>query len=1004
MGIKDIFASFRSEHDEQSGITWRIDPDEGVDFVIDNDYLKDPQQKAIEKPIFGMQYAYLKGYHEQGFAHKNAKGFTIFSEQVTQLDDDFFDAFDLPDQYHGSFNTRIEGNTGKSSFSVEIDLELEDGTQLSHYKIEGPFLKLAEDEFYRLNEPQWRMFQALDHHKSLTRDQKGEYENNWLAFQFQIAKKSGVNINLKHFEKLELVQPESIGVALDQLENGDVLLSPTYGKGLDFEDVQRRLGQINESDDKAILRVKDTFVLLDDARLEATKEILTNRRIPKEQVATFLKSPTAYLNAALIDLDTGFSLRVHGAELFKHKYFGDVEETGIDWFSAQAKMIEKPEQMLNVVDSESLFEELKSKVFDAKAHGASVIELEDHDFDVSDDERVQSTFQEINKKLSNIHDSASVEEQFEHEDGKSTPISAVVAIDSNDETEDFVKNSALVGFNPENQKFDRTNLKRTPFPHQTEGIHWLLEHFEQAFKGAEESGALLADDMGLGKTFMTLVSIAELYIRCSANNKPLKPVMIVAPLSLLENWQSEVEETFHESPFSDIIVLQGKADLKRFKLSGSKRETEQNFDGNEFIQDQEQIRYSLKIGNGYGIDRLDTSARLVLTTYQTLRDYQFSLSRVDWGVVAFDEAQNLKNPNTMATRAAKGLKSDFKLLATGTPVENSLKDIWCLMDTAVPGLLGSWQSFRTQYIEPITAANPEDVRETKIEVGRNLRNTLGHFMLRRTKEERLEGLPTKTIFTGDANNTQAEYLPSLAAVMKGVQLNHYDHIIDSIRVSKVEDKRKLILPGLLRMKITSIHHEIELRNPIPKKTKDFIQQAEMSSKFVSLLSLLKLIKQRDEKVIIFATPKLVQVYVAALVTSLFKTSVEIINGDTQAVATPNDTETRKSIIDKFQNGLGFGVIVMSPIAAGVGLTVTGANNVIHFERHWNPAKEAQATDRVYRIGQTKNVNVYIPMALHPSMASFDLQLNSLLGNKIDLSDAVVSNSQVEADDLMGCFG
>ena len=106
---------------------------------------------------------------------------------------------------------------------------------------------------------------------------------------------------------------------------------------------------------------------------------------------------------------------------------------------------------------------------------------------------------------------------------------------------------------------------------------------------------------------------------------------------------------------------------------------------------------------------------------------------------------------------------------------------------------------------------------------------------------------------------------------------------------------------------------------------------------------------------------------------------------------------------RFQNADGFGVIVMSPIAAGVGLTVVGANNVIHLERHWNPAKEAQATDRVYRIGQKRDVNVYLPMALHPTLRSFDLQLNKLLENKIDLSEAVVSTPEATPADFEDCF-
>ncbi len=580
---------------------------------------------------------------------------------------------------------------------------------------------------------------------------------------------------------------------------------------------------------------------------------------------------------------------------------------------------------------------------------------------------------------------------------------AVVAIDSNDEEEDFSKDARLEGLDTSGQKFARDNLKRSPFPHQHEGIQWLLSHMDIVRSSKESSGALMADDMGLGKTYMTLVGIAEWYRRCKSDNRPEKPVMIVAPLSLLENWQAEVDETFHKSPFADIVVLQAGGDLPRFKIKGAGRETQQEFSDDDVIEDQDQIRYSLKVGGVYGSERLDMPSRLVLTTCQTLRDYQFSLSRVDWSVVAFDEAQNLKNPNALATRAAKGLKADFKLLATGTPVENTLKDFWCLMDTAVPGLLGAWQSFRSNYIAPITSASDEDAPTIKVEVGRKLRAAVGDYMLRRTKAEELDGLPEKHIFSGDEASIIDKYMPALAGMMSGSQLDYYDEIIAGVKASNAEDKRGLILPSLLRLKVSSIHHDIDSKMSLPVTTKELSKQAETSTKIVSMLTILKEIEKRDEKVLIFATTKAVQAYVCALVTSLFKVSVETINGDTKAVAMKKDSETRKAIIDRFQQQDGFGVIVMSPVAAGVGLTVVGANNVIHLERHWNPAKEAQATDRVYRIGQKREVNVYMPMALHPGLRSFDLQLNSLLANKVDLSDAVVAASVVDKADLAGCF-
>ena len=207
------------------------------------------------------------------------------------------------------------------------------------------------------------------------------------------------------------------------------------------------------------------------------------------------------------------------------------------------------------------------------------------------------------------------------------------------------------------------------------------------------NGALLADDMGLGKTYIALVAMSEVYKLPELKNETKKPALIVAPLSLIENWIDESNKTYQDSPFRDIVVLQSNADLKKYKIKGASTETKQAVSQDSSL-DSEGIRYSLKVGKNFGNERLDLPERLVVTTYQTLRDYQFSLCKIDWQLVIFDEAQNIKNPNAMQTRAAKGLKANFKLLATGTPVENSLTDYWCLLDTAQPGLLGSYQEFR----------------------------------------------------------------------------------------------------------------------------------------------------------------------------------------------------------------------------------------------------------------------------------------------------------------------
>ena len=185
------------------------------------------------------------------------------------------------------------------------------------------------------------------------------------------------------------------------------------------------------------------------------------------------------------------------------------------------------------------------------------------------------------------------------------------------------------------------------------------------------------------------------------------------------------------------------------------------------------------------------------------------------------------------------MKADFKLLATGTPVENSLKDFWCLMDIAVPGLLGAWQLFRSEYIAPITSASEDEVGNIKVEIGRRLRGEVGDYMLRRTKALNLKGLPRKTIFTGDQMSGFDKFMPSLAGLMSGRQLAYYDEIIKGVNESNAEDKRHLILPSLGRLKVSSIHPDIDARAPQPQTAKDLLRQAEASVKIKSVLLILK---------------------------------------------------------------------------------------------------------------------------------------------------------------------
>ena len=989
MKIVDLLNRFRSAGRVQEVVEWHVDPAEGVDFFLPARLANAELGSREGLEIAVLQSALLRSAEEEGLAHKNLSGYTIFSDDFVKFEPDFYDVFEFPDSFRGAIEVSFNGNTTQSAFSARPTLILPDGERVTTFRLEGPFLALGSSERYRLDLPVYEALTALQRHGDLQPSEKTEYVNGRLIFDLKESQNSGANIDLAHFEQFEVIDPEVIGIHADYNDEGGLTLTPSFD-GVGVDDTESRWGQLDFGGVEA-LRVKNQLILLKEEAVEAISEVLTSRQISPSQVEAFIKSPTAFIRSAMIDFDTGFSLRVHGAERYELRYFGDTEAISQDWFEGDSKPEMPLERKLALVTSEAEIADLEERVQHAVKRGASVVEFEDYKVVFDPHDSSLSSIEEARERIKNSHDSPLTdhEEEVEDELYRST-----LAIDDNDEWLSFTGkfDSGQLGFG--RPDFDRSNLKRSPFLHQEEGIGWLLSHF---LHNAEHNtgGALLADDMGLGKTYMTLVAIAESMRLSERSGMPSKPHLIVAPVSLLQNWKDEVSKTFAKSPFGDVVLLQAGEDLSKFRLRNAGKEIMQDVAAGDRLEAVDAIRHSLKVGRSFGDERLDKPARLVLTTYQTLRDYQFSLARVDWGVVCFDEAQNLKNPNALVTRAAKGLKSEFKLLATGTPVENSLKDFWCLMDTCCPGLLSSWREFRQTYIQPILEGNND--LEIKQSVGVSLRNRVGDFMLRRTKAECLDSLPPKTTWVGAAPTGEEKFLASLAAKMPTRQQGAYDAVVAEVRAAEPERRHASSLAALHTLRNICIHPDLG-----GKAAATETSSAEDSGKMVAAFELLDQLREKQEKCIVFLISKRAQSLFAASVELKYGLQVDIVNGDTKTTSR-NANETRLGIIKRFEESPGFNVIIMSPVAAGVGLTVTAANNVIHLERHWNPAKEAQATDRVYRIGQQKPVNVYLPIAIHQEMQSFDERLNLLLRNKTDLSEAVVAVESVSEEVMIEIF-
>ena len=949
------------------------------------------------------QFFVLDMLVEDGRAIAREDGFTVPAEEIARLDDTDAALLGLPQRFTGTVSAAVHKWTTSVDFRIDIDLRPD--THPFSPDRRGPVIRV-DSALLRLSLPLLRTLRALDDHASLSREARTETENVRLVARLQAAQQIATDsddeserddhfhLSLGALDRFSTVVPTSVGLTVELQADGSLAVEPDIGPGVDHALLSKRWHQLaprqavpslppgaEGPDDGlstgAVVRAGDALVLLEPSQLEGVREVRERPRIPAEEVAQFLQAPGAYYDPELVDVDVRFSVRVAGLGIIAPLTFTEAAASGLDWF-ATLEHVSEPEALAEAARNLSEQEGIENDVAHAWEHGERVVTVREQIVDIADHSRVEEAFAASRARIAGlpIDNATSLPEAESALRQVTVGMHILEAVDAPDALRARAASAV-----PE-QAVDYARLNRTPFPHQEVGTDWMTGLMQSALASAEDDptriqGALLADDMGLGKTYMTLVALAEAHRSQRASGRVPLPMLAVMPVALLENWLQEVVSTFGTAhgPFADVVVLQGQG-LADYRLRGATRESAASVDDLDAagMVRADRIHATLRIGEVWGEARLDRPGVLVLTTYETLRRYQVSLGMVNWGVVVFDEAQATKNPEILATRAAKALKARFKLLATGTPVENSLRDFWSLVDTAQPGLLGSWTTFHDAWIVPMEKATSEEHQR----LGLALRETVGSFMLRRVKEDHLLDLPAKHIH---------EY----PRVMPAVQFQAYDDVLEAHRgragvkgaaLKTLQDLANVSLhPGLLAGKLPNGAQSLD----------------ESARTLVAVRVILDGVRAKNEKAIVFAKTKEIQRALALWLLDLYDLRVDVVNGDT--AATGGGGETRMGKIRAFEARDGFNVIIMSPLAAGVGLTVVGANHAVHLERHWNPAKEAQATDRIYRIGQKREVHVHYPIALHPDVESFDVKLDRLLRSKVALKDAVVVPQEVKQNEL-----
>ena len=534
--------------------------------------------------------------------------------------------------------------------------------------------------------------------------------------------------------------------------------------------------------------------------------------------------------------------------------------------------------------------------------------------------------------------------------------------------------------------------------HQEVGYSWLKSIAEQ--EGEDTKGAFLADDMGLGKTIQLLSLISYLKTKKEYSNLP---ILVVAPLSLIEgSWIGDGFKRFIDQTHisTDFFANNRVKKLNEIRVHYPKHEL---YLEALRIQDQakdnasfRQVNLSVQLTEFLNAFKEEVGSSILMTSYETLRSRSFELAYIDFGLVVLDEAQRIKNHSSAQARAALSLKSGMRVAMTGTPIENSIMDLWSVMSFAVPKRLGTRQEFKQTFFDKIKKYEPGTPE--RLELVKELETRLKPYWLRRTKSEVLVGddrLPP--IHHYDSINTSGEILNHHAVPMSETQLGIYREKMAYFNAGKKGEKlasiRALLLscsaPWLFTSDRAEWSNHERLFSICPKLRTTF-----------DILENIYSNPQNGSKVIIFANIIQIQNSLAFLISDwLFhkhnkKTPIEVYNGNV-------DDEDRHEMLERFKTADGFKVIIISPRVGGAGLNIAYANHVIHYTREWNPALESQATDRAYRIGQAREVHVYYPTSVGDgTFQTAEEKLANILRKKREvINDFTISVADYEVDPI-----
>lgn len=469
-------------------------------------------------------------------------------------------------------------------------------------------------------------------------------------------------------------------------------------------------------------------------------------------------------------------------------------------------------------------------------------------------------------------------------------------------------------FISENKEFGIPNaFTKQLYEYQKSGLKWLQYCY------IRNTGTLLGDDMGLGKTAQ-IISLVSWLVEENLSHK----ILIVVPSTLLENWRREF---LFFAPSIEIYLHHG------IVRTGSVNEI--------------------------------TAKSVIITSYSLIINDLYLFNKIDWNLIIADEASLLKNPDSERRIALSSLTRKLFIAMSGTPIENSLLDLWSLIDLVSPGYFGSKEDFTNKYIK-------KTIERTLVESDlAEIKSNLNYLLIRRKKEDVLDSLPPRI----DIHQ---------ALKMSSLETTEYEQSrLSILNEANEHNSTTSIFPLIQELRQFTTYPRLNQLSLDELKSIALTEHLKSSNKLSRLFELLDEISKSGEKVLIF-TEYLKMIDLLGFLINL-KFSCKIYNIDGRKEALHRQVE-----IDQFSDESGFAVMILNPKTAGMGLNITAANHVVHYTRQWNPALEEQASARAYRNKQTKPVNIYYLYYVN----TIEEFIDNRLRQKTQLSSEIITvNSQ-----------